>query len=149
MVTIEELTKHKKICDNWKSRELTVEERNYIESFPYVFAQAIQCDFDPEIQSTLAVSLLKALDDCYNTYYVAVNEDGDEAKYLTFYTELTNDINKAAICINEATAFFLIDDYKEDKYWNNEISKEEWDDHSCNFGFKIAPVKRVISYERI
>lgn len=149
MVTIEELTKYKKILDDWKSRELTKEEQGYIDDFRFIFTQAIQCDFDPDYQSEIASLLYGSLDTCYNHYYIVVNEDEDEVKYLNFYAEPTNDINKAAICISESTAFFLIDDYKEDKYWNNEISKEEWDDHSCNLGFKIVPVKRVVSYERI
>lgn len=149
MVTIKELTKLKKIYDDWESRELTDEERSYNNNFPYVFAQAIQCDFDPEIQSKIALNLYNSLDDFYENYYIAVNEDCDETRYLTFYAELTNDISKAAICANETTAFFLIDSYKEEKYWNHEISKEEWDDHNCNFGFKIAPIKRVVSYERL
>lgn len=146
MVTHEEIEKYEKILDDWSSRELTSEERKYINDFPFIFAQSIACDFDPEIQLRIVLNLDNSLED---RFYVAVNEDDDEAKYLNFYAEPTNDINKAAICINESTAFFLIDDYKENKYWNNEISKEEWDDHNCNFGFKIATVKRVISYERI
>ena len=149
MITIKELTELERIYNDWDSRKLTDKERNYNKNFPYIFAQAIRCDFDPETQLKIALNLYNSLDDFYENYYIAVNEDGDKAKYLTFYAEPTNDIGKAAICANETTAFFLIDSYKEEKYWNHEISKEEWDDHNCNFGFKIAPIKRVVSYERI
>jgi len=149
MITIEELTKLERIYNDWNSRELTDEEQKYNKNFPYIFAQAIQCDFDPETQSKIALNLHVALDGFYDKYYVVVNEENGEEKYLTFHTEFTNDINKAAICVNETTAFFLIDDYKEQKYFNHEISKEEWDDSSCNFGLKIVPVKRIVSYERL
>lgn len=149
MVTTKELAEYEKICNDSKTRDLTEDEQKYVDNFPHIFAQAIQCDFDPDYQSEIALNLCNWLDDFYGNYFIAVNEDDDEIKYLTFHAELTNDISKAAICVNEITAFFLIDSYKEEKYWNHEISKEEWDNNNCNFGFKIAPVKRVVSYERI
>lgn len=147
MVTSKELTEYERIHDDWKWRDLTKEEQNYVDNFPHIFAQAIQCDFEPETQLRIAEHLYNGMLD--NKYYIVVKEDDDEIKYLTFYEEFTNDINKAAFCVNETTAFFLIDGYKETKYWNHEITKEEWDDHNCDFGLKIVPIKKVVSYERI
>ena len=146
MITIEELTKLKRIWDDWKWREPTDEELKYSKNFPDIFAQAIQLNFDPEFQSRIALNLYNDLN---NNYYMVANEDGDETKYLTFYAEPTNDICEAAVCVNQTTAFFLIDDYKETKYCNHEIGQEELYDHDCDFGFKIVPVRRVISYERL
>ena len=147
MITSKELTKLETIQDDWKWRDLTEEEQNYVDNFPHIFAQAIQCDFEPETQFRIAAHLYNGM--LKNEYYIVAKEDDNETKYLTFDEEFTDDINKAAFCVDETTAFFLIDGYKETIYWNNEITKEEWDDHSYDFGLKIVPVKKVVSYERV
>ena len=122
--------------------------------FVIVYVVSIQQVVGPSMSPTLESKDILVLNKIhYKLFDIKrfdiISFEYDETKYLTFYEEFTNDINKAAFCVNETTAFFLIDGYKETKYWNHEITKEEWDDHNCDFGLKIVPIKKVVSYERI
>lgn len=89
--------------------------------------------------------------------YIVVKEENDKTVYLTMdYTSdedihvatgyaFTENIHTATKAINKTTAECLIDAYKEAKWWNKEISTEEYKDKNCNFGMKIMPLK--ITYE--
>lgn len=63
MVTREEINKIEKIWDDWKSRDLTEEEQNYVDNFSYIFAQAMLCDFYPDLCKQIINHLSEMLDD--------------------------------------------------------------------------------------
>lgn len=62
MVTRGEINKIEKIWDDLKSRDLTEEEQNYKDNFPYTFAQAILCDFCPDTCKQVINHLSEMLD---------------------------------------------------------------------------------------
>lgn len=74
MVTDKEINKLKKIWDDWESRDLTDDERDYQDNFPYIFTQAMLCDFNPDWCKQIVNHLSKALDDSYDLFdeYVKV-----------------------------------------------------------------------------
>lgn len=45
--------------------------------------------------------------------YICVSS-GNPNYYLTFYSKVTDDINKAAKCVNRITAKIIIEDYKKE-----------------------------------
>lgn len=80
-----------------------------------------------------------------NDVYIVVKKENDKTMYLTTDDTFTEDIRAAAKAVNKVTAKCLIDAYKETKWWNKEISTEEYKDKNYNFGMNILPLK--ITYE--
>ena len=63
MVTKKEIEKIEKIWNDWDSRELTEEEQNYKDNFPYIFAEAMMADFYPDLNKQIINHLSKRLSD--------------------------------------------------------------------------------------
>ena len=76
-----------------------------------------------------------------NDYYIVVKEENNKTMYLTTNDTFTEDIYESAKAINKVTALALIDAYKETKYFNKEISKEDYENSDYNLGLKIIPLR--------
>ena len=48
----------------------------------------------------------------YNKNWYICTSSGNPDYYLTFYAEVTDDINKSAKCVNKITTKYIIEDYK-------------------------------------
>lgn len=74
MVTRKEIEKIEKIWNDWDSRDLTEEEQNYKDNFPYIFAQAMHADFYPDLCKQIINHLSKRLkdDDWFDDYVKVV-----------------------------------------------------------------------------
>lgn len=77
--------------------------------------------------------------------YIVVKEEDDKIMYLTETDTFIDDIGGAVKSANRITANFLIGAYKESKWWNDEITDEEYRDENCTFEMKVVPLK--ITYE--
>jgi hypothetical protein len=79
--------------------------------------------------------------------YIVVTEEDNKTLYLTRDDILTEEIYHAVKAVNKIAAKDLINSYIETQQWRylrEEINNEEYM-RSCNFDFKVVPLK--ITYE--
>ena len=82
-----------------------------------------------------------------NNYYIVIKEENNKTMYLTTEDTLTDNIRDVAKAVNRTTAYYLIDAYKDTKYWSREITKEECEDNEYTLGLKVVPLKITYEYE--